>query len=135
MTNTAGNPLANRIPLTFELDIETVDLNDAELLKLAKKTFVLITIIGPYILHGEHAFKACAEAGTHYLDCTGEAPWANKMIKQYEATARSTGAIMIPSCGMNTSPSDVLTWSMAQMIKSKLSAQVGDVVVEIHELS
>jgi short subunit dehydrogenase-like uncharacterized protein len=72
--------------------VEVCGLDDAELAALAKKTFILIAAIGPYHKYGEHAFKACAEAGTHYLDCTGEAVWHSAMIKKYHETAKASGA-------------------------------------------
>lgn len=37
------------------LDIETCELNDDDLGALAKKAFVLLTVVGPYGQHGEHA--------------------------------------------------------------------------------
>lgn len=114
--------------------IEVCSLNDADLAALAKKTFVLIATVGPYAEYGEYAFKACAEAGTHYVDCTGEAVWTMDMIQKYESTAKSTGACMFPQCGIESAPSDLVTYSMASLIRSKLSAQTGDVVVDIHEL-
>jgi len=80
---------------------------------LAKKTKVLIAAVGPYAQYGEHAFKACAENATHYLDATGEVPYVLDMIKKYERVAKQSGAIMIPQIGMlpatvfeNLSPSD-----------------------------
>ncbi|KAF5535919.1 hypothetical protein FPHYL_13078 [Fusarium phyllophilum] len=85
--------------------IEVVTLNDADLSVLAKKTCIIVTTIGPYSLYGEHAYKACAEAGTHYVDVTGEAAWVHKMIKKYEATAKQTGAILIPQAGIDSAPS------------------------------
>ncbi|KAM0251642.1 hypothetical protein ACHAQJ_008102 [Trichoderma viride] len=62
-------------PIRIQPMIEVCNVNDEELGVLARKTYCLITTLGPYSRHGEHAFKACAEAGTHYLDCTGEVPW------------------------------------------------------------
>jgi short subunit dehydrogenase-like uncharacterized protein len=115
-------------------EIEVCDLNDADLLALAKKTRVLITTVGPYARYGEHAFKACAEAGTHYVDCTGESVWTLDMIKKYEAKAKETGAVLIPQAGIESGPSDLLTWAMADLIRRELSASVSDVVVEVHEL-
>lgn len=103
------------------------------MLSLAKKTALLITTVGPYFKYGEHAYKACAEAGTHYIDCTGETPWVREMIKKYEAKAKESGAIMISCGGVESAPSDLLVWSMAQLIKSELSTDVGDVVVDFHE--
>ncbi|ORY69591.1 Saccharopine dehydrogenase-domain-containing protein [Pseudomassariella vexata] len=121
-------------PDRVQPEIEICNLNDADLLALAKKTFVLITTVGPYACYGEHAFKACAEAGTHYLDCTGEAVWSLSMIKIYEAKAKETGAMLFPQSGIESAPSDILTWSLAQLIRSEFSAPVSDVVVAIHEL-
>lgn len=115
-------------------EIEACNLNNAELATLAKKTFALIATVGPYATYGEHAFKACAEAGTHYFDCTGEAVWTKEMIEKYEATAKSTGACMFPQCGVESAPSDLITYAMASRIRSQLSASTGDVVVDIHEL-
>lgn len=114
--------------------IEVCNLNDEQLLALAKKTFCLITTVGPYVLHGEYAFKACAESGTHYLDCTPEVPWTLSMIKKYETVAKENGACMFPQNAMESAPSDLLTWVMVDEVRSKLSSQTGDVVVDVHEL-
>ncbi|KAI1781421.1 Saccharopine dehydrogenase-domain-containing protein [Hypoxylon cercidicola] len=115
-------------------DIEICSLNDADLGALAKKTFALITTVGPYAKYGEYAFKACAENGTHYFDCTGEAVWHMSMIKKYEATAKATGACLFPQAGIESAPSDLMTFSMASLLRSTLSAPVGDVVVKIHAI-
>lgn len=115
-------------------EIEVCSLNDADLGALAKKTFTLITTVGPYAKYGEYAFKACAEAGTHYFDCTGEAVWHMSMVQKYDAVAKATGACLFPQAGIESAPSDLMTYSMASVLRSELSAPVGDVVVEVHEL-
>ncbi|KAI1505414.1 hypothetical protein F5X99DRAFT_415881 [Biscogniauxia marginata] len=115
-------------------EIEICNLNDTELATLAKKTFVLITTVGPYSRYGEHAFKACAETGTHYFDCTGEVVWHMSMIDKYEARAKKSGALLFPQAGVESGPSDLITFSLASFIKSELSVPVSDVVVDIHEL-
>ncbi|KAI1171357.1 hypothetical protein F4777DRAFT_591271 [Nemania sp. FL0916] len=114
--------------------VEVCDLNDADLASLAKKTFVLITTVGPYAKYGEHAFKACAEAGTHYIDCTGEAVWQSAMIKKYNEAAKASGACMFPQCAVESAPADLITFALASLIKSEFSAPVSDVVVSLHEL-
>lgn len=40
--------------LTLPTAIEICDLNGDDLSALAKKTFILITTVGPYGLYGEH---------------------------------------------------------------------------------
>lgn len=102
---------------------------------LAKKTFLLITTVGPYSLYGEHAFKACAETGTHYLDVTGEMVWTAKMIRKYESAAKASGAIMIPQIGVDSAPSDLCTWSMAKCLREQLGAKTKEVYVTIHKLA
>lgn len=129
--NSVSRALANS---NIYLAIEVCSLDDSELSVLAKKTKVLIATTGPYALHGEPAFKACAENGTHYLDVTGEIPYVSKMIKKYEKTAKNSGAIMIPQTGVDSAPPDLITWTLAKMIREKLSAKTGDVVVSLHEL-
>lgn len=85
-------------------------------------------------MYGEVAFKACAEAGTHYLDVTGEVPWVRKMIQKYEATAKSSGAIMIPQIGIESAPADICTWVLADRLRKDLNAQTAEVTISIHNL-
>uniref|UniRef100_A0A093UYJ1 Putative trans-acting enoyl reductase n=1 Tax=Talaromyces marneffei PM1 TaxID=1077442 RepID=A0A093UYJ1_TALMA len=121
--------------LTLTEAIEICNLNNEEVSELAKKTFCLITTVGPYALHGEYAFRACAETGTHYIDCTPEVPWTLEMIKKYEATAKASGAWMIPQCAMESAPSDILTWAVAEEVRSEFSSRVGDIVMDQHQLT
>jgi short subunit dehydrogenase-like uncharacterized protein len=109
-------------------------LNDKELSALAKKTKVLISTVGPYAIYGEHAFKACAENGTHYLDVTGEVPYVMNMIQKYDKTAKASGAIMIPQIGVESAPADLITWTLVNMIKEKLSPKTGEVVFSLYKL-
>ena len=101
---------------------------------MAKKTQLLITTVGPYAKYGEHAFKACAENGTHYLDVTGEIPYVAEMIKKYEKTAKESGAIMIPQIGVDSAPADLVTWTLVNMIRNRFSAPTAEAVVSIHEI-
>ncbi|RFU23700.1 hypothetical protein B7463_g12639, partial [Scytalidium lignicola] len=116
-------------PDRIEPEIEVCNLNDKELDALAKKTIVLIATVGPYTVYGEHAFKACAENGTHYIDCTAEVPYVTKMIKKYESVAKKTGAIMIPQLGLESSAADLLTWSTVKKVRERFSAPTKEVIV------
>ena len=50
------------------LGIEVAELKPQDLDVLAKKTKLLITVVGPYALYGMPVVEACARNGTHYLD-------------------------------------------------------------------
>jgi short subunit dehydrogenase-like uncharacterized protein len=126
--------LSLRTALTLNKEIEVCNVNDTELGVLARQTFCLVTTPGPYARYGEHAFKACAEAGTHYLDCTGEVPFTLAMTKKYEAVAKASGAWMFPQSGLESAPSNHLTWALVSAIRSKLESQTSDVVMDLHRL-
>lgn len=96
------NPVNERIAL-----IEA-DSGDAEsLAKLAQQTKVVITTVGPYIEYGEALLRACAEAGTDYVDLTGEPEFVERMMHAYGDTARTSGARIVNSCGFDSIPHDL----------------------------
>ncbi len=105
-----------------------------ELAALTSKTFLLITTVGPYGKYGEHAFRACAENGTHYLDVTGEVPFVARMIEKYEDAAKSSGALMFPQFGIESVPPDLMTWTLATLNRRELQANTRDVTVSIHRM-
>ena len=91
--------------------------------------------MGPYCLYGEHALKACAESGTHYLDVTGEVVWVKRMITKYHATAEANGAIIIPQAGFESAPADLCTWALAGCLRKQLGAQTQDVNLSVRQVT
>jgi short subunit dehydrogenase-like uncharacterized protein len=74
---------------------------------LARQARVIISTVGPYQRYGEPLVRACAEAGTDYVDLCGEPAWMARMITQYEATATTSGARIVFSCGFDSIPFDL----------------------------
>lgn len=88
--------------------IIVADSADAEAVKfLAESTKVVITLVGPYAEYGNLLVDACATAGTHYVDLTGEVLFARGSVARNHELAQSTGAKIIHSCGFDSIPSDV----------------------------
>jgi short subunit dehydrogenase-like uncharacterized protein len=56
------------------------------------------------------------------------------MIKKYEKTAKESGATMIPQIGIESSPADVMTWKLVDMIRKRFSAPTTEVVLSVHEV-
>ena len=54
---------------------------------LAETASVVITTVGPYIEYGEPLVAACAEAGTDYVDLTGEPEFVDLMWLRYHERA------------------------------------------------
>jgi short subunit dehydrogenase-like uncharacterized protein len=59
--------------LGFDVPILVVDAMDpAACADVARRTRVVCTTVGPYTKYGAALVAACADAGTHYCDLTGE---------------------------------------------------------------
>lgn len=91
------------VPTIIEADIA----DEASMKALAEQTRVLITTVGPYLQHGEPAVKACAEAGTHYVDLTGEPEFVDRMWLKYHEVAKASGAKIVHACGFDSIPYDL----------------------------
>jgi short subunit dehydrogenase-like uncharacterized protein len=84
------------------------DVSDpASLATIASSTRVLITTVGPYAKYGLPVVEACAKAGTHCCDLTGESQFMRRSIDGFDALAKSTGARIVHTCGFDSIPSDL----------------------------
>lgn len=77
------------------------------LAELAASTTALATTVGPYARYGMAVVEACAGAGTHYADLTGEVLFVREAIERFDDAARSSGARIVHSCGYDSIPSDL----------------------------
>jgi short subunit dehydrogenase-like uncharacterized protein len=81
------------------------DASDPASLKaMVAQTRSVITTVGPYQLYGADLLAACVASGTDYLDLCGEPVWMRQMIDAHEASAKSTGARILFSCGYDSLP-------------------------------
>ena len=87
--------------------------------------------VGPYAIHGKLLVKVCAAEGVHYVDLTGEPPFVAEMVKKHTDAALSTRALLVPSCGFDSVPSDLCAYLAAQALKK--SAPEGSKPVEVGE--
>jgi saccharopine dehydrogenase (NAD+, L-glutamate forming) len=102
------NRLAQQDPALAELPLLHADATDPESLRaVAERARVVISTVGPYLLHGEPLVRACAEAGTDYVDLTGEPEFVDRMYVEHHATAVSTGARLVHACGFDSVPHDL----------------------------
>ncbi|MFI1158719.1 saccharopine dehydrogenase family protein [Streptomyces sioyaensis] len=95
-------------PACAELPLLRADSSDADSLRaLAAGARVLMTTVGPYVLHGEPLVAACAAAGTDYVDLSGESEFIDRMYLRHHATARATGARLVHAGGFDSVPHDL----------------------------
>ena len=97
-------------PAAREWAVLEADASDpASMAALAAQTRVLVTTVGPYARYGLPVVEACAAAGTHYADLTGEVLFVRDAIARTDARARETGARIVHACGYDSVPSDLVT--------------------------
>src|SRR5918997_1515444 len=98
-----GLPASSRHWPLVEADTD----DPASVTRMAESTRVLVTTVGPYARYGMPVVEACARAGTHYADLTGEVLFVREAIDRFDAVARETGARIVHSCGYDSIPSDL----------------------------
>ncbi|WP_327070354.1 saccharopine dehydrogenase family protein [Kitasatospora sp. NBC_01302] len=95
-------------PGLAELPLLTADAADrAALREVAGSARVVVSTVGPYLRHGEPLVAACADAGTDYLDLTGEFEFVDRMYLLHHERARATGARLVHTCGFDSVPYDL----------------------------
>ena len=104
------------------------DSTDApSLAALAASTRVLATTVGPYLRHGLPVVEACARAGTHYADLTGEVLFVRRAIDATDTVARDTGARIVHACGYDSIPSDLSVLLLAERARTDGAGGLHDV--------
>jgi short subunit dehydrogenase-like uncharacterized protein len=100
--------LGNGLPGGPDWPLVQADAEDpASLAALARAARVVATTVGPYARHGLPLVEACAQAGTHYADLTGEVLFVRRAIDRFDAVARESGARIVHACGYDSIPSDL----------------------------
>jgi short subunit dehydrogenase-like uncharacterized protein len=98
----------DRIGAATTLQLLIADASDAaSLAVLVAQARVIITTVGPYQLYGQPLVRACAQAGTDYVDLCGEPGWMARMIPLLDVPARASGARVVFSCGFDSIPFDL----------------------------
>ena len=99
----------------------------ASLKAMVEQTKSVVSTVGPYQLYGSELVAACAAAGTDYLDLCGEPVWMRQMIDAHQATAQSSGARIVFSCGFDSLPFELGVFFCQENAKKVLGAPVSRV--------
>ena len=100
--------LATIDPALASLALLSADATDPVSLRaVAERARVVITTVGPYVENGAGLVAACAEAGTDYVDLTGEVEFVDTMFVAHHARAVETGARLVHACGFDSIPHDL----------------------------
>lgn len=101
-------------------DIVVADTGDSDSLHaLAAQATVVLNLAGPYARSGEAVVQACIAHGTHHLDLNGETFWVRQLIERHHRAAERAEVKIIPSCGYEALPFDLLTRWAAQQLRDR----------------
>ncbi|MFI1238398.1 saccharopine dehydrogenase family protein [Nocardia salmonicida] len=111
-------------PAAATWELVVADSSDPVALSaMAERTKVVVTTVGPYLRYGLPLLGACAAAGTHYADLTGEPLFIHDAIEKYEQAAVDSGAKIVNSCGYDSIPSDL---SVYEIYRATLADNTGE---------
>jgi short subunit dehydrogenase-like uncharacterized protein len=87
---------------------------------------VVATTVGPYARYGLPLAQACALAGTHYADLTGEVLFVRDCIDTCDEPARASGARIVNACGYDSVPSDLAVLQLHQRVVADGAGELAD---------
>jgi len=102
-------------------------LDDQQVAAMVARTRVVCTTVGPYAKYGMPLVAACAEAGVHYCDLTGETQFIRATIEAHHDRAKKSGARIVHCCGFDSIPSDLGVHVVGRHFEAR-----GDRLVEAH---
>jgi short subunit dehydrogenase-like uncharacterized protein len=106
----------------------------AEMAELAGSARMVASTVGPYRRYGLPLVEACAAAGTHYADLTGEVLFMRQTIDGFDAAARESGARIVHSCGFDSIPSDLGVLLLHEAVRADGAGELGDTTMLVKTL-
>ena len=81
--------------------------DEASLKAMASRARVVLNLVGPYTHYGRPVIAACVAGGAHYVDLTGEMPFARRVIDEFDGPAAEAGVKIVQVCGFESLPGDL----------------------------
>ncbi|MFN8169367.1 MAG: saccharopine dehydrogenase NADP-binding domain-containing protein [Candidatus Nanopelagicales bacterium] len=101
---------------------------------LARSARVVVTTVGPYLRYGMPLVEACAEAGTDYVDLTGEVLFVQQTLAHCADAARASGARIVHSCGFDSVPSDLGVLLLAEAARADGAGELEDTAMVVRSM-
>ena len=115
------------------IDCIQADSDDyTSLVNMAAQCKVVITTVGPYLKYGEPLVRACIEAGSHYVDLTGEPEFVEGLENSLHEQAAEKKIKIINCCGFDSIPHDLGALYTVHELNTLLGAELaGKVPVKV----
>jgi len=118
-----------------EWPLLVADSEDVEsLVTMARAARVVATTVGPYQPRGLALVGACAEAGTDYVDLTGEVLFERDSADRYHEVAAESGARIVHGGGFDSIPSDLGVHFLYETVKADDGGELEDTALVVTRL-
>src|ERR1700761_1161717 len=101
---------------------------------MARAARVVATTVGPYRPRGLALVGACAEAGTDYVDLTGEVLFERDSADRYHEVAAESGARIVHGGGFDSIPSDLGVHFLYETVKADDGGELEDTALVVTRL-
>jgi short subunit dehydrogenase-like uncharacterized protein len=108
--------------------------DDAALADLAGRATAVATTVGPYAKYGMPLATACARAGTHYADLTGEVLFVRDVIDRLHDVATDSGARVVNACGFDSIPSDLGVLLLHERVQTDGAGELEDTTLVVERM-
>ena len=102
----------------------------ASLAAMASGARVVASTVGPYRRDGLPLVDACIDAGTDYLDLTGEVLFVRECMERHDRAA-AAGVRIVNSCGFDSIPSDLGTLLLAETVRADGAGELGETTLVV----
>jgi short subunit dehydrogenase-like uncharacterized protein len=102
---------------------------------MASRSRLVLNAVGPYTRYGLPVVAACADAGTDYIDLTGEVPFVRRSIDQSHRRAKDSGARIVHSCGFDSIPSDLTVYALSRRVTDDRSGELAETTLVLRDYS
>lgn len=114
-----------RLGLAESVACVVADSGDPSSLRaMAERARVVLTTVGPYLRYGNPLVDACVEAGTDYVDITGEPEFVNGLIERHGERARERGLRIVSCCGFDSIPHDLGAYMMVRELPPEAEVEL-----------
>lgn len=111
----AGRDRQKVAKILTDLSLEGVQIIVADLVDkpslaaLAERATVVLNLAGPYTKTAPDLIAACVDAGTSYVDLSGEIPLLRRVVDRFDASARLADVQIVQMAGWEAMPADIVT--------------------------
>ncbi|HVM17371.1 MAG TPA: NAD(P)H-binding protein [Gaiellaceae bacterium] len=89
-------------------EVRVADARDPAALRAAfEGAFAVASLAGPFLEVGDAPIEAAIAAGAHYVDVTGEQPFARRVYERFGARAQEAGVVLLTAFGFDYVPGDL----------------------------